>query len=514
LGDLYELIECAYGVAHVELRPVVARYASREISSNSLPREELRRLFPKGEIIQFDAPRNKLNPHHSVAHEKNGGDPNQTIFPIWIGNLLQAPQESDPRGALTALANTRNAEPLARILAEFGVSLLATGSSSGERVKRRALPEVLESLAKSMGPFVNEDDVAQLDEQATLELYRNAISSEPIRKRLSLVRWIREFEFYLGVTCEKRKPVRKAAMPWVTEPQSEVDADLAATHEEHQTILNHIDRDWDAKDSDLRKRIIRLVVILEFRCGLRRNEVGNLRISDALFRGSSPELLVWPRKGDPRKSRNANRRVPVGVFLSPNEIEEIRSWYHQRTKIDEADPEDFLFALPEEELLNIPKSLFQKLNAFMRRISKSFSESSNDGIHGHTLRHAFGGWLFLSMLLSELENPPELFPDLEATSAWLSRGPEIREALYRHGQSTQKHPYLVARLAGHASFGTTAHSYVHLFPWLLAAVLDRSDVMKPDERLVLRASQTAESTLRDWIQRGGLHQIPVSLLRL
>ena len=78
---------------------------------------------------------------------------------------------------------------------------------------------------------------------------------------------------------------------------------------------------------------------------------------------------------------------------------------------------------------------------------------------------------------------------------------------------TQKHPSMIALLSGHADFGTKSHSYVHLFPWLVAAFLDCSEEMKPDKKLVERASQTPHGTLRGWMNRGGLHFIPLQLLK-
>ncbi len=199
--------------------------------------------------------------------------------------------------------------------------------------------------------------------------------------------------------------------------------------------------------------------------------------------------------------------------MSIEEIEELRSWYNERVEVDHAGPEDHLFALPEEKLQQIPKSLLEKVNAFLRRISVSSGEFSQEGIHEHTLRHAFAGWLFISLMLSELKKPPIPFPYLSKTSAWISQGPSIKESLFRRTHATQKHPYMVAYLSGHADFGTTAHSYVHLFPWLVAAFLDCSEEMTPDEKLVWLASQTPSGTLRGWMNWGGIHFIPLQLLK-
>jgi hypothetical protein len=112
------------------------------------------------------------------------------------------------------------------------------------------------------------------------------------------------------------------------------------------------------------------------------------------------------------------------------------------------------------------------------------------------------------MLLSEMDQPPVIFPHLMETNAWLGRGREIREALFRQSNLTGKHSYMIAFLAGHADFGTTAHSYIHLFPWLLAAFLDLSQVILPEQNLVNLARRLPSTTFRDWLSRGGIHHVP------
>jgi integrase len=513
LGGLAGLRRCAYAVAHVELRPVIARYANSEMPSSSLPREALRRLFPAGELIQFAVPQEEDKIQHSAKAEvkETGERCDKTHDSAWVEQLLDAARVTSPQKALDNLASDPGAISLTRRLADFGISLLSTVLPSGKHIGRRELPNVLQNLAKSLGPLIKDRDIADYDTQEVLDLYCNAILAQPIRMRSALIPWIAEFDFYLCVRVKRRAPVSKSELPWPTDSKSEVDTDLA-THEEFAAILERIDRLWDVKDSERRKRIVRLVIILEFRCGLRRSEVCKLRICDPLLSGS-PGLLIWSRRGSHLKTRNAKRWLPISALLSIEEIEELRSWYNERVEVDHAGPEDHLFALPEEKLRQIPKSLLEKVNAFLRRISVSSGEFSQEGIHGHTLRHAFAGWLFISLMLSELKKPQIPFPDLSKTSAWISQGPAFKKSLFRCAHVTQKHPYMVACLSGHADFGTTAHSYVHLFPWLVAAFLDCSEEMKPDEKLVWLASQTPVGTLRGWMNWERIHFIPLQLLK-
>ena len=88
------------------------------------------------------------------------------------------------------------------------------------------------------------------------------------------------------------------------------------THEGFLKLLRRIDTLWDARDSERRRSMIRLIAILSFRCGLRRSEIRGIAYRGCLTVGV-PELLIWPRKGEPRKSRNTRSRVPIGGIVVP-----------------------------------------------------------------------------------------------------------------------------------------------------------------------------------------------------
>jgi integrase len=344
-----------------------------------------------------------------------------------------------------------------------------------------------------------------------LEIYVQAVNEQPVQKRRNLISWLLEFDLYLRACVQEREPVPKAKLPWPPDAPSEVEIGLA-THEEYSELLRRIDRLWDVRDSERRRKMVRLIVILSFRCGLRRNEIRGLRVGGVLIRGI-PELLIWPRKGEPRKSRNARRRVPIGALLSTGELTELRTLFQDRVRDDKAAGDDRLFALPKENLKWIPTSLFDKLNRFLRNQSRWDSDNEDDGIHGHTLRHAFGGWLFISLMLSDMEHHPILFPDLDETNAWLRCGRQIRLALYEHLRPTGKHPSLVASLSGHAEFDTTAHSYIHLLPWLTAALLHGAEEMAPARSLVKLACHANDNTYRAWLGKHGIRGVAVQLMK-
>lgn len=105
--------------------------------------------------------------------------------------------------------------------------------------------------------------------------------------------------------------------------------------------------------------------------------------------------------------------------------------------------------------------------------------------------------------VSERQYRESPFPDLKLSTAWLALKSERANAIWGHENPTAKSAFLQACLAGHGEFFTTARSYIHFFPWVLASFLDSSKVMKPSDHLVRKGSGRAESTVREW----GIHDI-------
>lgn len=329
-------------------------------------------------------------------------------------------------------------------------------------MSRTRVVETLELLAHTLGASLECQHLAALPPVERRRVYLEGINRQPAGVRHKAITAIRAFDVYLVAHNPTAFPVPRNSLPWLSQTSS-VDVNLI-THREYMEILHRIDTDWTGTRGETRRRIARLIVIISFKCGLRRSELRRLRMADLLLRSSANpsmlhlvEMLVRPRKHDPLKTKNAVRRICIGALLTTEELEELKKWFADRI-LQGASFEDHLFAIPEDELPKIPKSFFEQLNRFLRGITK-FADSGR-GIHLHHLRHAAHSWLFVSLMLSDLDDPPILFPELDDTNAWLARGQMIRQLLYRHSASTpsRKDPFILSRGAGHSNFGVTAGS--------------------------------------------------------
>ncbi len=220
-----------------------------------------------------------------------------------------------------------------------------------------------------------------------------------------------------------------------------VDANLLS-FEEYRAILEEIRMRWPVAQSVSRQQLAVVLVILGFRCGLRREEARKIKIGDVLSGGIS-ELLIRCSTDRTLKSNNANRRVLFNHFLEPDELTLIEQWL--KSRIDQQhSPERFLFEDEEKDLLVVPSTIFDTINEIMRRVT------GDPNIHFHHLRHSFATWGFLRLMYAVLRPIPELCFAPPETRAWLENGTTFRpDRLYRHKFPTRKHAYLLARFMGH-----------------------------------------------------------------
>ncbi len=429
--------------------------------------------------------------------------------PAWMDLLLAAARSKFVRQRLPALVTDSSVPAALRLVADFGMALDSRTSRSGKRMPERKIAASVIFIARSLGCVLDRQDIAALGPLERRAVYLDAINQQPARIRRDMVQAIRDFDLYLVAQHTSTLPVPRNSLPWLPKDGS-VDPNLI-THREYFQILDRIEAEWPARGGERRRTIARLLVVLAFRCGLRRRELRGLRVEDMLILGSG-ELQIRHRKGDPLKTRNAERRLPLGGLLSDNELRELRDWRDRRLN-EGAKAADYLFTVAEKK--RIPNSLFDELNAFLRKVTRYANKG--EGVHLHHLRHAAGAWVFVSLILYDSERRGSLFPKLGETHESLRGGMRLRQHLYGNTAPakitpSKKDPFITARFCGHGSFDTTASSYINIFPWLVAHALDGAESMRPDFELVRRASGVPPTTSRRWLREGGVHNIPAQLL--
>jgi integrase len=235
------------------------------------------------------------------------------------------------------------------------------------------------------------------------------------------------------------------------------------TIEEYRQLLSTIELRWPLDEDFERRRIARLMVILGFRAGLRREECRLLRVNDLILRGRK-QLWVRPSKGHTLKSDHSLRRVEIWRLLSKEELEELERWITGR----KLSGSDFLFKTSVLDV--VPQSIFETINDFM----KELIGGSTLGGHFHHCRHSLASHCAIKLLVGEGCDIQRLLTGKVGT-------PHPGTAGQMHMNSLRKRKgfFLLARLLGHCHPATTVR-YSHVFGPLLRYFIRRSPLMQPD----------------------------------
>jgi len=468
--SLNSIVQASSVVAYTLLPPIIVRYASREIVSHSLTAESFRRFH---RVKASSGIRNERIAAQDFSHSNQYARCYRSDDPLWLQSLLASIESSAAQQELES-SRQSSTESLVKLFADFALWLRSVSAPSGEKYSTKSVVQIVGVLGRYLAPFLEDVDPVTADGESMSELYFQAMEATgPIsinqKRKGALSRALSTFDRYLA---GMRPSYSKSRFPWFPSGLANVDAN-PISHDDYESLLNNIDRNWPVGDAETRT-IAWLLVVLGFRCGLRKMEALYLQVQDVMVLGRG-ELILRPTALRSLKSDNAERRIPLGIFLSAEEMDRLRAWKQQRLTHPEIQPTDCLFGVSAGNGRPVSEKVFQRIHSFMR----SEKDSSTDKEHFHELRHGFATWMFLALMLSDLPEAPVLFPNLPKTTAWLSKCKELRTALFRHKYSLRKYAFMLARLLGHASPGTSLENYVHCADLLLAVFLDQAEMMRP-----------------------------------
>lgn len=506
LTDLDSLLNAAYVIAHTQMPPIIARYASREIVSHSLARPTLARftdsLFPQCEPPSATNLANNQTTGKRLRRDRSDD-------PLWLQAVLESVEHADAGQELKRLG-TESREQLVKTFSAFAAWLRTVSSRSGPQYTVKAMVEIIGVLGRYLGPFLEDLDPTDQDAESMSELYWQAMEGtgpSTVNRTLKgeLSRAIAEFERYLSVV-RPDTAVEKAKFPWYPNGLADVDAN-PTSHEDYHKLLKRIEDEWPSTSDPDTRTIAWLLVVFGFRCGLRRMEALGLQVQDVLVRGQG-ELLVRPTPSRKLKSVNAARRIPLGILLSPMESERLRRWKEKRLTDPGIGPTDCLFGIAGRGPVN--EKIFNQINRLMR----PEGEPDHGMEHFHELRKGFGSWLFTAMVLADAPPPiPVLFPKLTETSVWLSDAARLKARIFRHTHPSRKSAFMLSRLLGHSSPNTSLENYVFVADYLLSTCLNSSEVMRPTQRLVKNACGLDPDTSQKIVEKAASDAIAVRLWR-
>lgn len=228
-----------------------------------------------------------------------------------------------------------------------------------------------------------------------------------------------------------------------------------------------------------RHQRLRMLIVLAFRFGLRRDEILGLRQVDIDLQGVG-RLYVRAYDGHPLKTSFSRRSLPIAPLLG--ELE--RQWLK-----DLHDSVDTALAplFPHHERDTLPRQAIQLL----RQVS------GDESLKLHHLRHSFASLLTLKVVLARHPHWIAAFDSKTVAALALVSAPSLLGTLLKPDNASGDF-IAIARLMGHSSYEVTLTNYAHTLDLVCALYQTHrlSSVVLPDRELGMATGQRFESAQR------------------
>lgn len=229
------------------------------------------------------------------------------------------------------------------------------------------------------------------------------------------------------------------------------------------------------------ERMARLIGVLGFYAGLRRNEALCLRLGD-LQGEHQLWLTVRTNRYRQVKSYAGQRLLPLHALLPDHWLRQLLAWRAMRTDEGGAHArEQLLFCALNKAFSPLPaEQLVTPVRDAIRAVTGDYS------LVFHQLRHSFASWTLVRLLAPELPLPhwQQRFAALAHPWFDTSACTALRRWLLGVTGDTQpvRHAaYALARLLGHQQVATTFRAYIHLAAWMIWGLQTRQGTLAMGE---------------------------------
>jgi integrase/virulence-associated protein VagC len=359
--------------------------------------------------------------------------------------------------------------PITSLLIQWVALRLTTQNKWSGKLKPSTIVTYLNSIFASLSRSFGAYNPLALGADTLDEHYMELIEEAPkLRAQILRAKILRDFHLFLereynispSYVCSTMVMQSSKKMPLM------VDANILLPVEYQAACLQLIER-TKLSTEPIKQYIQLLLLVLGFRCGLRRREALFLRVVDLQTPGSNPyqvtpltELLIRPHKARQLKSSASERRIPLGTLLSPTE----REWFNHYLKLRSNWPETlYLFsdtALDEPLDADIA---FTSIVRLLRVITK------DAGFRYHRLRHSFVSWTFWYWQQHKYANAHPLKQFL--AHEVMEHLPEARHQYFSQASNSaiRGELHAVSAMAGHSSPSMTLLHYLHSMQWCYSA---------------------------------------------
>lgn len=405
----------------------------------------------------------------------------------WLQNLCRQVRAGLP------IVRSGDASEFELIVTQWIDYMLDGASVYGNTAERKTIARYARVLGAALAPQLDGMSVFDVEIDTLETAYESVLEAQSTEgKRRVLAKAIHEFHTFLQRRYSY-PPVSPHSLLGIGRGVIRVDARILS-EDQFQSIQQAL----NACGLELRTpRLVtaaKLLLVLGFRLGLRRNEALKLRLQDlhtpflcgdecSRIQARHPnrralpsnelsdlalpvDLLVRPHSQRGLKTQNATRRLPLHVLLEPTELELLLDWHQQRLDEEVINPaSQYLFCIPELKTQWISEDyLLPAVHDCMRAVT------GNDLVHYHHLRHSCATWLSLKLMGALNGFCPELiFRAAPLTTRWLRDDRRLRDTMLSTNVGpTRRIIHIVSAVLGHGSPKTTLLHYIHSLPQIMA----------------------------------------------
>lgn len=334
--------------------------------------------------------------------------------------------------------------PLTQVIVSWALHLLKEGTRFKKKLALSTVKTYLSKVGTCWLRYSNVDLRLNMDGLEWEHFYHQISSSSKGKKSLSnLMGRLEEFHWYLSQTWHA-EPLPESVFRVNRKNTSVVRANYI-NESEYGVTFRFIE---EATASLPEQLLLLSVLILAYRCGLRKGEIVKLKLND--FDISKERLLrVRSNEFGNNKSESAYRIIPLHLLLRKEEWETVEQYLSKRKELLLNKTNGLAFVLPQTDNSKLTSDYIDdKITQAIKGICQ------DESVNFHTLRHSFVNNLYISLFIE-----PDKWPFAEHNY------PRVRVKLFdlagEAHEESGKALFAIASVAGHASPEETLLSYCH-----------------------------------------------------
>jgi integrase len=383
-------------------------------------------------------------------------------------------------------------------------SRVQTGSSPSVIMKR------LDSIGNKLVIFAASDAINTMSATARINLYSAVIETAMSQRHKQTLQYdLQRFDRWLS-THQHAELIDDVEAEELfgdaISTRNTVNANLI-TFDEYLAVLDFYREYCSIYPQDSIAFITMSVLILGFRCGLRRTEAMELKFADYIYCDISPRILIRESSatnaGQAKrelKTANAKRNLSLAALMPEHEWKILNSWFLQRQSVlsqteDDTDTpsSQYLFALPNHAHPVSNQLVIKPLMEVVRQIT------SDSTLKFHQLRHSLASWQMLAAFIAEFNlDVSSFFAAHPQTQDWLTQA-LVRKAHHlpsNPADNSRKYAYWLRQLMGHGNIEMTLSNYIHFMDVIMLGMVDRQMNQQLTQQRVATVSGIAISTIK------------------